>query len=253
VKHLLVSLLLSTAVWAQVAVPAGTVLPVALSTSLDSGKMKAGQRITARIMQDVPLPTGKIPAGAKIVGHIVNLAPAGDGTSAAFTLQFDALRIRRRTVPIVTSLRAWASMREVENSQVPSTGTDRGTPWAWMTTNQIGGEVVYGQGGPVMNGSSLVGHAAAGGVLVHVSAKPGSACRRDVDNEGLQALWLFSSDACGLYGFSDLEVTHSGRTNPVGLITIASKQGRLHIRGGSGLLLCVAATSAPIPPITNGY
>jgi hypothetical protein len=242
-KFFLISLLLfSAAAWAQNAVPAGTVLPAELSASLDSGKSKPGQVITARIMQDVPLPAGKIPAGARIIGHIVNVAPAKSGSGMEISLQFDALRFSHRSIPITTNLRAWASMIEVEDAQVPSTGTDRGTPWAWMTTNQIGGEVVYGQDGPVTNGSSFVGRAAPGGVLVHLSAKPGSMCRGEVGgNDRPQALWLFSSDACGLYGFSELEITHAGRTDPVGQVRIASKEGRVHIQGGSGLLLQVNA------------
>ncbi len=242
-KFFLISLLLfPAAAWAQNAVPAGTVLPAQLTASLDSGKSKPGQVITARIMQDVPLPVGKIPAGARIVGHIVNVAPAKNGSGMEISLQFDALRFSPRSTPIITNLRAWASMMEVEDAQVPSTGTDRGTPWAWMTTNQIGGEVVYGQGGPVTNGSSFVGHAAPGGVLVHVSAKHGSMCRGEFGgNDSPQALWLFSSDAFGLYGFPGLEITHAGRTDPVGQIRIASQRGRLHIQGGSGLLLRVPA------------
>jgi len=242
-KFFLISLLLfSAAAWAQNAVPVGTVLPAELSASLDSGKSKPGQVITARIMQDVPLPAGRIPAGARIVGHIVNVAPAKTGSGMEISLQFDAVRFSHRSIPIITNLRAWASMTEVEDAQIPSTGPDRGTPWAWVTTNQIGGEVVYGQGGPVTNGSSFVGHAAPGGVLVHLSSKHGSICRGEVGgNDSPQALWLFSSDACGLYGFPELEIAHAGRTSPVGQIRIASKRGRLHIQGGSGLLLRVNA------------
>ena len=133
-------------------------------------------------------------------------------------------------------------MMEVEDAQVPPTGTDRGTPWAWMTTSQIGGEVVYGQGGPVTHGSQVVGQAAPGGVLVRLSAKPGTSCRGPVDdNDRLQALWVFSSDACGTYGFSDLEIAHAGRTVPLGQITLESKHGRIHVSSGSGLLLRVNA------------
>jgi len=242
-KFFLISLLVfSAAAWAQNAIPVGTVLPAELTASLDSGKSKPGQVITARIMQDVPLPAGRIPAGARIVGHIVNVVPAKNGSGMEISLQFDTLRFSHRSIPITTNLRALASMTEVEDAQVPSTGTDRGTPWAWMTTNQIGGEVVYGQGGPVTNGSSFVGRAAPGGVLVHLSAKPGSMCRGEVgDDDRPQALWLFSSDACGLYGFPGLEIIHAGRTDPVGQIRIASKEGRLHIQAGSGLLLRVVA------------
>ena len=68
-KYLLIALLLcSIALCAQEAIPAGTVLPARLNSSLDSHKSRPGQVITARIMQDVPLPGGKIRAGAQLIG-----------------------------------------------------------------------------------------------------------------------------------------------------------------------------------------
>jgi len=242
-KSLLIGLLMFSApAWAQSSIPAGTVLPGRLTASLDSRKLKPGQVIAARIMQDVPLPAGKIPAGTRIVGHIVSVTPMQKGTGTEVALRFDTLRFSHRSIPVTTTLRALASMMDVADAQIPSTGTDRGTTWAWMTTNQIGGEVVYGQDGPVTNGSRFVGHSAPGGVLVHLTDEPGSRCWDPTENnDRLQALWLFASDACGLYGFRDLEITHAGPTDPVGQITLASKQGPLHIQGGSGLLLRVIA------------
>ena len=233
-------LLCSAGLWAQNAIPAGTVLPARLNSSLDSQKSKPGHVITARIMQDVPLPAGsKIPAGARVIGHITNVEPAASG-GASLSLQFDTVKFAGRSLPVTLDLRALASMMEVEDAQIPATGTDRGTTWAWMTTNQIGGEVVYGQGGPVTNGSRTVGEAAPGGVLVRLTTKPGTQCRGAIeDNDRPQALWIFSSDACGLYGFSDLEIKHAGRSKPAGQIILASQQGRVHISSGSGILLRV--------------
>ena len=239
-RGLLIALLLCSAgLSAQDAIPAGTVLPARLSSSLDSRKSKPGQGITARIMQDVPLPRGKIRGGSQVIGHIVTVTPASAG-GASISLQFDTVKFAGRSVAVTTNLRALASMMEVQDAQVPTTGTDRGTTFAWMNTNQVGGEVVYGQGGPVTHGLQVVGQAAPGGVLVRLSAKPGTSCRGPVEgNDRPQALWIFASDACGVYGFSDLEVAHAGRTEPRGQISLASKQGRIHLSGGSGMLLRV--------------
>lgn len=168
------------------------------------------------------------------------MAPSRGGIGSSITLRFDAVNFRGHTIPVATNLRALASMIDVEDAQVPPIGTDRGTPWAWMNTIQIGGEAVYGQGGVVTHGSQAVGEYAPGGVLVRLSAKPGSSCRGAVEgNDRLQALWVFSSDACGLYGFRDLKIAHAGRTAPLGQITLVSNSGRLHVSAGSGLLLRV--------------
>lgn len=242
-RSLLIALLLCSAgLAAQETIPACTVLPARLNSSLDSQKSKPGQVITARIMQDVPLPGGKIRAGAQVVGHVLAVSPAAAGTGASISLRLDTVKSAGRSIPVTTNLRALASMMEVQDAQVPSTGTDRGTTFAWMNTNQVGGEVVYGQGGPVTNGSRIVGEAAPGGVLVRLSVKPGTSCRGEFEgNDRPQATWIFASDACGVYGVSELEIAHAGRTEPLGQITLASKQGRVHISGGSGLLLRVDA------------
>ncbi|MGB7602691.1 MAG: hypothetical protein WBM24_20480 [Candidatus Sulfotelmatobacter sp.] len=227
----------------QSAIPAGTILPVRLNSSLNSRKSKTGQVITGRVAQDVPLSSGsKIHAGAKVVGHVVKVKPAIGGSGAQVSIRFDTLVASRRRIPVTTNLRALASMMAVEEAQIPDTGPDRGTPENAWTTDQIGGEVVYRGGGPVAKGLRSVGEPAANGVLVHVSDEPGTRCRGEdqgqgQDNDRLQALWLFSSDACGTYGFADLAITHAGRTNPVGEITLASDHGDFNVQAGGGMLL----------------
>jgi hypothetical protein len=114
----------------------------------------------------------------------------------------------------------------------------------WLPTRQIGDEVVYGRGGPVARGTQIVGRSVNDGVLVQASAEPGGGCRGEVaGNNSPQALWVFSSDACGVYGFSHLRISHAGRTNPVGEIVLRSDNGPIKIRGGSGALLRVIASS----------
>jgi hypothetical protein len=217
------------------------VLPVELRSSLNSQKSKPGQTITARLMQDVPLSPGKkIRAGAKVLGQVVDVKPAQGGQPAAMTLRFDAVNFGHRSVPVTTSLRALASMLEVEDAQIPPTGPDRGTPWAWATRDLIGGEVAYGQGGPVARGTQIVGQALTEGVLAPVEASRSSGCRgEEAGNARPQALWVFSSDACGVYGFAGVTINHAGRRAPEGQITLISQKEKLDIKSGSGLLLRV--------------
>jgi hypothetical protein len=234
----IVLIIFATQLMAQSSIPDGTILPVRLNSSLNSGKLEIGQAVTARLVQDVPLPSGsKIRAGAKVIGHVTDIKREN---GAQVSVRFDTLVVSDRRIPITTDLRALASMMDVEEAQIPESGPDRGTPENAWTTDQIGGEVVYRGGGPVADGLRVVGEPVPNGVLVHVSGKAGTKCRGEIEgNDQLQALWIFSSDACGAYGFPDLVIAHAGRSNPVGDITLASDHGKVMVRAGSGMLLRV--------------
>jgi len=224
----------------QLAIPPGTILPVRVG-SLSSEKSKPGDLIKARIMQDVPLGNGsKLRAGSTVLGRVVDVIPATPGTNATLTLKFDTVLQGKTSISVLTNLRAIASTLEVEFAQTPTTGPGKGDVFDWMSTIQVGGEAVYGRGGEVTNGDRVVGRAVYDGVLAEPTAKEGTNCRGPVDgNDRLQAFWVFSSDACGAYGFPYLTISHSGRTDPRGEIVLVSERGPVKIRSGSGWLLRV--------------
>jgi hypothetical protein len=225
-------------------IPSGTVLPVRLETTLSSSKSQTGQRVTARIMQDVPLPHGsKIREGSKVLGHIVEKTDPAQGGPASISVQFDTLVSSYGTTKLTTSLRAIAGLGEVLGARTPQAGEGEGDVWNWRNTTQIGGDVVYGVGGPVTSDGEVVGTSVASGVLGEIRAKPGSKCRGPIDgNQNPQALWLFSSDACGAYGLSHAQIAHAGRSNPVGVIVLTSGRGKVMVQSGAGMLLRVAGT-----------
>ena len=225
----------------QTSVLSGTVLPVTLTKTLHSAEAKPGDIVIAKVAQDVPLASGQvIRAGSKVTGHVVKVFQDRHQLPAKIAMAFDSVEVSGKNVPIVTDLRALAGFVEVEQAQIPAAGPDKGTPADAWTTVQIGGDVVYRGGGPVVRGTETVGKPVNGGVLSRVVAHPGMKCRGATEgNSREQALWVFSSDACGLYGLDDLEIVHAGRTEPVGEIVLSSKKGSLNLAGGTGLLLRV--------------
>jgi len=231
-------ILLATSLPGQESIPAETILPIQLNSTINSSKIHAGQAIGARLMQNVPLPGGsRIRAGAQVLGKIEAVRADAHG-NATVSMRFDTLAVGKHRIPVSTNLRAMATMMDVQDAQVPAAGPDRGTSDFYWVTEQIGGEAVYHGGGPVTRGSSVVGKSVVDGVLVHPSAAGRCADEKNSDDR-LQAFWIFASSACGLYDFPDLRLVHAGRSEPQGEITIASVEGPVKIPGGSGLLLLI--------------
>ncbi len=229
-------------------IPSGTILPVRLRTNISSEKSKVGQIVVGRIAQDVPLPDGSnIRAGSKVEGRIVEVTPVGSASGPRISIQFEKVYSQGKAIPVTTNLRAMAGFMEVMQTGVPEEGASEGTPSNWWTTTQVGGDSVYGVGGPVMSAqdsSEVVGWSVNGGVLSVVSAKEGTKCRGPVaGNKSHQALWVFSSDACGMYGMEHIQIVHAGRTHPVGIISLASDSSKIKIPNGTAMLLRVNAVS----------
>ncbi len=232
--------------YGQETIPTGTIIPVALNGTLSSTKIKPGMPISARVMQDVPLPRDrKIREGTKVAGQVIAVKPAGPNGGASISLKFDRVLTSKQGLPVTTDLRAIASFTAVSSAMIPAFGMGEGDTWNARTTTQIGGDDVYWGGGPVVSRFGPVGKPLMGadsGVLVRVTAPPGGPCRGELDDSHrVQALWVFSSDACGVYDLDGLSVDHAGRDNPLGVIQLASRGNYLKLHGGTGMLLRVIA------------
>lgn len=239
-KALSIVILSASFLYAQDTLPPGTIVPIRLDTVLDSGNSKAGQVIVGTIPQDVPLPLRIIPAGTRVTGHVVQ----AEGASSASHLGFAFDRIQtRHEMHVRTSLRSIASAVEVRTASYPLVAEDGFSVSQW-TTKQVGGDIVYGAANTVEASGKVVGRPVNNGVLAKVSEVPGTRCRGTVaGNDHLQALWVFSSVACGPYGFGDtLTIEHAGRSNPVGSIFLESSR-KIHLEKGTGMLLRILPES----------
>jgi hypothetical protein len=227
-------------------IPPGTVLPLKFEKEVSVKTAQPGQAIAAKFMQDVPVAGDeKIPMKSTMRGSIVSVANDSDGTGVNVTLKFDQLETRKATLKISTYLRAMASFRAVRAAQIPRTGADGGTPTGWGDTMQIGGDVRYGDGGSVVNhAKKKIGKGVIGGVLVHLSANPALGCDGPVGGDNpLQALWVFSADACGVYDMQGVKIVHVGKGAPVGEITLHFEKDDMKLEAGTGILLRVAPQS----------
>jgi hypothetical protein len=221
-------------------VPPGTIIPVRLDHGF-SDKTHPGSAISGRVMQIVPLPNAEaIPAGATVHGTITSIQPGLHGGSPSISFSFTEVEVHHQKFPISVELRALASSMQISLAQIPDVSSNYGTPSAWADTVQIGGDTVYGAGGDVTDqhnqkiGKALLG----GGVLVHLKAQSGTSCGADLgDPDRLQALWVFSGDACGVYGLEGVRIARDGRTDPIGVISLESASEKVKLGGGAGMLL----------------
>jgi len=222
-------------------IPVGTILPIRLDKIVSVESAQPDQAIEASVMQDVPLPSGKIPMKTKAMGTIVSVVKDADGTGAQLTFKFHYLEDKKERVPILAYLRAMASFRQVLGAQMANTGgADTGSPASWSTTILVGGDVRFGDGGKVTHYKENVGKGVNGGVLVHILANPALGCEGPNGADTLQALWVFSSNACGIYGKKGVKIAHAGKGEPVGQITLHFEKDDMKLEPGTGFLLRVA-------------
>jgi hypothetical protein len=225
-------------------IPAGTILPVKLQSGLSAEDAATGQKVEAYIAQEVPLPNhGKIRLNSGVHGTVVSVNKSADGNGVEVSLRFDQIEYDKQIIHVATSLRALASFEAVRAARLPLGDADSGTPTGWANTVQVGGDIRYGDGGQVRNRSKEnVGKGVSGGVLVHVSAPAGSECEGPVNGDDrLQALWVFSADACGVYDLKGVGIVHDGKTEPVGTITLRLEKEKMKLDAATGILLRTVA------------
>jgi hypothetical protein len=236
-------------------IPAGTILPISMTSSLRSDKDRPGAPVTATLMQDVLLGEGvTLPKGSKVMGHVLEVSRSQPGSEASISFLFDKVQFGSRTISVATNLRALASAMAVSATRTPKANNDNASTWSYV---QIGGDQVsYGQDGPVALGSEVVGKYTSQGALAYLTADLGTECRSAIDgNNRPQSFWVFSSRACGVYWSGDVKILHAGRTDPVGQITLVSEGKTVSVGKGSGMLLRVdrSGSGATVPETAASF
>jgi hypothetical protein len=231
----------------QEQLPVGTVIAIVLDHTVDSRSAKPGQHIVARIAQEVPLDDKRvIRAQSRVFGEVTELENVLG--QAKLGLRFDRLELGKAEVAISTKLRALASPLDVSSAKMDSLGGD-GTVHGSETTVQIGGtSVVYRGGGTVENEKGeVIGKPVHGGVLAVVTNPAGSKCASIPVTTTPQAVWLFTPNACGVYGFRDIQFENGMDAKPGEILLIRKNKKEWQLTGiklpaGSAMLLVITGT-----------
>jgi hypothetical protein len=194
-------------------------------------------------MQEVPLPSGlKIRDGARIIGHTVNVTKGASGSN--IVVKFTSIENDGRTIPVTIGVLAVASMAFVSDAKLPVSGNSDISPDTQWVTRQVGGDVVRRGWAKVFSTSGIEGRWAGGSsVVIKLTPNAEAGCSDGPGYDREQAVWIFSSAACGTYGLREVKVASSGLISRVGEISLTSSRN-IDIRGGSGWLLMVAGESS---------
>jgi len=220
-------------------IPVGTVIPVMLSSSLNAARDKPDTKLEGRVMQEITLPSGvKIREGAQILGYTVSVNKGASGSS--ITVKFNTIQYEGHRMRITTGLLAVASMAFVSDAQRPVSVNSEMDPDTQWVTRQVGGDIVKRGWGKVYASSGVEGRWIGGSsVAIKLTPNASAGCSGGPGYDREQALWIFSSAACGTYGLPDVKIASPGLTQPIGDIGLSSGRN-VNIRGGSGWLLIVA-------------
>jgi hypothetical protein len=216
-------------------VPTGTAIPVMLGSSLNTSKDSPGKKIKGEVMEEVRIGDDLIKERSRIYGRVVRVSHSKESGSSV-AIVFDEIKTGGKVIPVKVFLIALASMTEVAWAQDPiNTGANTWPENEWVT-RQVGGDVVnrgrrlvFSQWGP--SGKWVAGT----GVRMKLTPVEGSGCPSGPGYNREQALWVFSSNACGAYGWKDLSIER-GPASPAPEIILTSPRN-INVRGGSGWLL----------------
>jgi hypothetical protein len=213
--------------------PGETAIPVIFTHTIDSGKAKAGDAVTAKTMQVVLLPNGEqVAKGTLVTGHVVEARPFKFDETPYAVQQPSYLSIQIDHVinePVATSLRALANAPSVQEAIRPQRIDETDSPGTMVMVggahySPIAKRVTYGPD------DDIVAYNKKQGVFAHLL--PGGAGCEGTQTE--QSVAIFSPDACGLYGFVSEHLSAKG-----GTFRLESTHRTVTILAGSAALLQV--------------
>ncbi len=219
----------------------GTAVPVIFTRTINVKTSRTGDRITAKITQVIfNGPVQTVAKGSLVAGHIEKVSYSGKDDPSSLEIKFDELVTKHEKQPVCFSVRALADLNHVYNAHSPVTSMDAGASLGTTLVGgdhiQLGGKQVYAKDGDNVGISNRFGiFSRLEPADPHDNSTP-VACG---GVSTLQSVAIFSSRACGLYGFSGMQLIQTGGPESNGTIELQSKRGAVEIHSGSAALLQV--------------
>lgn len=225
--------------------PQSTALPVRFDRSIDTGKAKVGDQVTAKTMQVIALPDGRrLAKGTVLVGHVASVqafhfdqTPYAHQAPSTLSIHFDKLQAGDAAIPVNLSVRAIADQEDSRQASYPHSNAD-GDILGMMTL--IGGTSYSPLEKMILSDDGdAIGYNRKGGVYARLIPSVSSGRGSSMHCEGTdteQSIAIYSPDACGVYGFAGDYLTDNGQ-NGSGTFTLAVRGRSLKLYAGSTALL----------------
>jgi hypothetical protein len=211
-----------------VTLPSGTAVNAELNSSVDSKKVKVGDKVEAHTTEEIKY-AGKIivPKGAKLEGHVTEATARSKGDNGStLAIQFDkAIAKKGEEITLNVAILAIAAALPDFSGGGPGSGSD----------SRGGGSAPTGNGSPM--GSSHTPTASPG-----TPAYPAVADGAMGSNGAAQ----LSAKSRGVYGLSDLKLMAASSSGSQTTV-ITSSGKNVHLDGGTRLLLVVPEQVAAAP------
>lgn len=107
----------------SVRISAGSVIPVALTKSVDAKKAKAGDEVVAKVTMDMKTSTGDVivPKDTKVIGHITGAqAHSKDQKESQLSIAFNQAVLKDQPVNIPMSIQAVVGQEQNSNNDGPA-------------------------------------------------------------------------------------------------------------------------------------
>jgi len=214
--------------------PSGTAMNAELNSSVDSRKVKAGEKVEAHTTEAVKY-DGKVivPKGAKLEGHVTEATARSKGDSGStLAIQFDkAIAKKGEEISLNVAILAIAAPQTDFSGGSPGPGSD---PMGGMGASAAGGSPM---------GASRPQNPATGMPADPSGAAPGAPVDSTTETSGRAQL---PANSRGVYGLKGLKLMMvSSKANQTTVITSSGKN--VHLDGGTRMLLVVQAEAAAAP------